>query len=84
MCDCKPDSGHYDKCIVPIIDALNAGGIETTSSCCGHNHVLGLISLRDGRWLLICDDWGEMHRVSDPADEGFTTHGPTEECEEGK
>ena len=48
-----------DPCLVPLVKALNDGGLRTTSSCCGHGHRPGSISLEDGRWLLIApdDEW---------------------------
>lgn len=42
-----------DACIAPIVDALNAAGIYTANSCCGHGKAPGRISLHDGRELLI-------------------------------
>jgi hypothetical protein len=45
-----------DPCIAPIIQALNDGGLETTASCCGHDHSPGLVSLRDGRYLMVLPD----------------------------
>ena len=43
-----------DQCISHIVAALNAGGIQTTASCCGHGHCPGNIMLKDGRSLVIC------------------------------
>lgn len=42
-----------DRCIAPIVAALNAGGIATRSSCCGHGRGPGTIALQDGRSLVI-------------------------------
>ena len=42
-----------DMCIAKIVAALNAGGIETVASCCGHGEQLGSIILDDGRELVI-------------------------------
>lgn len=42
-----------DRCIAPLIRALNAGGITTTQSCCGHFERDGEIWLADGRTLFI-------------------------------
>lgn len=51
-----------DPCLVPLIQALNDGGITTAASCCGHNgkgsdgeqaHASGWVMLHDGRTLLI-------------------------------
>ena len=42
-----------DFCIHQIVAALNAGGIITTASCCGHQNMKGNIVLEDGRTLII-------------------------------
>lgn len=42
-----------DRCIAPIVQALNAAGIHTTNACCGHGKGLGSIVLHDGRELSI-------------------------------
>lgn len=42
-----------DWCIHHIVAALNAGGIRTTDSCCGHKKMPGYIALEDGRVLAI-------------------------------
>lgn len=42
-----------DLCISHIVAALNAGGIETIASCCGHGKIDGDIILADGRELVI-------------------------------
>ena len=42
-----------DFCIHQIVAALNAGGIRTIASCCGHGKMKGNIILDDGRILLI-------------------------------
>lgn len=41
-----------DLCLAHIIAALNAGGIETHASCCGHGTQDGIIVLADG-WELV-------------------------------
>ena len=57
-----------DHCIHHIVAALNAGGITTVSSCCGHEKMDGHIMLLDGRTLFIrptpetMDEWGEALR----------------------
>ena len=40
-----------DRCIAPIIKALNGAGIATEGCCCGHGDVTGHITLSDGRIL---------------------------------
>jgi hypothetical protein len=42
-----------DRCIAPIVQALNDGGVTTVSSCCGHGKRPGVIALADGRTLVV-------------------------------
>ena len=56
-----------DRCIHHIVEALNAGGVWTASSCCGHKVMKGMIALEDGRLLLILpetpksvEEWSEV------------------------
>lgn len=62
---CMPINGKVqcvDWCIHQIVAALNAGGVETIASCCGHKRAPGIISLADGRVLGIFEsqrDWEE-------------------------
>ena len=42
-----------DRCIHHIVAALNAGGVRTVASCCGHGRTRGHVVLEDGRVLLI-------------------------------
>ena len=42
-----------DKCIAPLVEALQRGGIDTRASCCGHGKGSGQIMLQDGRFLII-------------------------------
>lgn len=58
------DMKGIDLCIAPIIAALNAHGILTASSCCGHGKGLGTIVLQDGRELVV------MERVTDGETKG--------------
>ena len=54
-----------DYCIHHIVAALNAAGIGTVASCCGHEKMKGNIVLDDGRVLIIqmtpesMDEWGK-------------------------
>lgn len=53
---CMPLNGKVqciDHCIHQIVAALNAGGVYTVASCCGHGKTAGRIDLEDGRILLI-------------------------------
>jgi hypothetical protein len=47
------DTKGVDRCIAPIVQALNNAGIYTASSCCGHGEENGNIDLHDGRTLVI-------------------------------
>jgi len=49
--DIRCGSADIDRCIAPIIKAMNAGGIITKACCCGHGKVMGYIQLADGRYL---------------------------------
>lgn len=44
---------RIDGCIHGIVAALNAGGVRTLSSCCGHGKMKGNVVLEDGRTLFI-------------------------------
>lgn len=46
-----------DRCIAPIVEALNRGGCATEASCCGHGQLPGTIILRDDTWLMIMPRW---------------------------
>jgi len=47
---------QIDKCIAPIVKALQEGGIDMRGSCCGHGKMDGDIHLQDGRILIIKKD----------------------------
>ncbi len=49
---------YVDRCIAPLVEALNAAGIRTLASCCGHGVTTAAIALADGRQLVILDDIG--------------------------
>jgi len=56
---CMPVNGRVqciDRCIHQIVAALNAGGLTTIASCCGHGQMPGRIDLQDGRMLVITRD----------------------------
>ena len=42
-----------DRCIAPIVSALQKAGIDMYASCCGHDRAPGRIDLVDGRTLAI-------------------------------
>jgi hypothetical protein len=47
------DIKAVDRCLAPLVEALNSAGILTASSCCGHGLTDGSILLHDGRELRI-------------------------------
>lgn len=47
------DYKAVDRCIAPIVKALNDAGIYTAGSCCGHGKTDGSILLQDGRELVV-------------------------------
>ena len=50
-----------DRCIAPLVQALNDGGVKTVSCCCGHSKHPGYIWLDDGRVLVILPEYtGKM------------------------
>lgn len=51
MDDGETELRDVDKCLVPLIVALNGYGIATEGCCCGHGEVTGHITLTDGRIL---------------------------------
>ena len=74
-----------DHCIGRIVAALNAGGVFTTSSCCGHGVMNGSITLMDGRTLIILsttpesmEEWGKVvePKLCDTQESNDRTHQP--------
>ena len=42
-----------DACIAPLVRALNASGLTTVASCCGHGHRPGSIAITGGLELVL-------------------------------
>lgn len=42
-----------DRCLAPIVGALQAGGVDMLGSCCGHGQYDGEVLLADGRVLSV-------------------------------
>ncbi len=60
---CMPLGGRVqciDFCFHHIVAALNAGGIRTVASCCGHEKMHGRIDLEDGRVFVVVDKTGQV------------------------
>ena len=47
----RQGTAAIDKCIAPVIRALNDGGVITRGCCCGHGKVMGYIHLANGKYL---------------------------------
>ena len=47
---------HIDYCVSDLVAALNASGITTVESCCGHGVMQGYITLEDDRMLYISNN----------------------------
>ena len=54
-----------DPEIADIVQALNAGGVPTVASCCGHGHRPGCIALVDGRELFVAKDHAEARAIDE-------------------
>lgn len=64
-----------DKCIAPLVWALQRGGIDMRASCCGHGKGAGVIYLQDGRVLVIMnsekfDKYKDIIHALDAIEEG--------------
>lgn len=49
----KLKKAQIDRCIAPIIDALELGKVFMRGCCCGHGKAPGFISLQDGRTIFV-------------------------------
>lgn len=58
------DTVWCDPCLVPLVKALNDGGVTTVASCCGHGRRLGTVTLSDGRWLVLVPDEETLNRLA--------------------
>jgi len=55
---------RVDYCIADIVAALNAAGITTVASCCGHgDESIARIDLEDGRVLPVTEHTPNMEVV---------------------
>jgi len=53
-----------DRCIAPIVKALNDVGMTTVASCCGHGKQPGTIALVNGREIMIFANYEDARRVN--------------------
>ena len=65
---------EIDRCLVPLIMALNRGGVRTRGCCCGHGEQRGYIVLADGRELVIFDP--SMEDIEAPVARAIGLTGP--------
>lgn len=54
-----------DPEITDLVGALNKGGVPTRASCYGHGYRPGSIILKDGRVLMIFDDFEQYQKAAD-------------------
>jgi len=47
---------YVDLCVAPVLARLNAAGVTTAASCCGHGELPGRITLDDGTELWLGED----------------------------
>ena len=75
--ECNKINKGLDQCIKSLIEALNASGLETVASCCGHGKTLGNIVLKDGREIFIVPDFNTARRIESqfPDIHGRQIHG---------
>ena len=52
-----------DECLQPLVQALNDFGLQTTASCCGHKKQNGSIVLKDGREILIIENYEDARMI---------------------
>lgn len=60
---CNEINAGIDKCIQPLVKALNDAGLETIASCCGHGFRPTNIALKDGREIIILPDFETARKV---------------------
>lgn len=54
---------EIDRCVAPVVEALQKGGVDMRGSCCGHNRSPGKILLQDGRTLSVLSSKSEFSQV---------------------
>ena len=52
-----------DSCIANKVIALNAAGLKTRASCCGHGRRPGNVALEDGREIFIISNFEEARKL---------------------
>lgn len=67
--------GTYDidRCIAPLVAALNTAGLTTIACCCGHGDRYGSVILGDGRHLVIAAnraEWDELEAARSGSRDG--------------
>lgn len=58
-------NAEVDRCLAPILTALNASGITTVSSCCGHGHRPGYIWLLDDTFITLAYNEEDHKKILD-------------------
>jgi hypothetical protein len=65
-------SYSIDRCIAPLVAALNRAGIATVACCCGHGERPGWVALGHGRALVIAENQAEFERLTQSEHSGRT------------
>ncbi len=52
-----------DECIQPIVQLFNDYGMQTMASCCGHGKQNTSIVLKDGREIIILQNYNDARMV---------------------
>ena len=59
-----------DKCLAPIVSALQAAGVGTVGCCCGHGRGTGEIIMENGTRLLVEWPWRREQVPAAPENAG--------------
>lgn len=64
----KRKNVDIDRCLLPLVKALNESGILTDACCCGHGKRPGNIMLADDRVIEIYPNYKEWRKATDILD----------------
>lgn len=62
-------SYSIDRCLAPLVAALNRAGIATVACCCGHGEGVGWVALGHGRGLVIAENQAEFDALTKRGDD---------------
>jgi tRNA(Phe) wybutosine-synthesizing methylase Tyw3 len=52
-----------DEDIRHLVDVLNKNGFDTVASCSGHGKMMGNIALKDGREIMIIENYDKARKI---------------------